>query len=48
MKRIAVLLIVAAVAVVAACKDRNSEAAAGAIQDHLAAALQRSLGLFGY
>jgi DNA-binding GntR family transcriptional regulator len=35
-------------AVVAACKDHDSEAAAGAIQDHLSAALQRSLGLFGY
>jgi DNA-binding GntR family transcriptional regulator len=35
-------------AIVAACKGRDSDAAAVAIQDHLTAALQRSLGLFGY
>lgn len=35
-------------AVVAACKAHDSDAAAAAIQDHLTAALQRSLGLFGY
>jgi DNA-binding GntR family transcriptional regulator len=31
--------------IVAACKAHDSEAAANAVQDHLAAALQRSLGL---
>jgi DNA-binding GntR family transcriptional regulator len=32
-------------AIIAACKDHDSETAAGAAQDHLSAALQRSLGL---
>ena len=35
-------------AIIAACKDHDSDRAAAATQDHLVAALQRSLGLFGY